>query len=113
MDVRRIAAIKTAEDFQKTLERLGIAEDLAFDATVEHGDDAPLARPYQWRGGTIGNRFAILPMEGGGGGNRNQFGDPADGRVGRDRGRQADRVDTSSLGALRAQRRQDDLGGGG
>src|SRR3954447_10726824 len=64
MDVRRIAAIKTAEDFQKTLERLGIAEDLAFDATVEHGDDAPLARPYRWRGGTIGNRFAILPMEG-------------------------------------------------
>jgi 2,4-dienoyl-CoA reductase-like NADH-dependent reductase (Old Yellow Enzyme family) len=64
MEVRRIASIKTADDFQKVLERLGIAADLAFDAAVEHGPDAPLARPYRWRGGTVGNRFAILPMEG-------------------------------------------------
>src|SRR4051794_37426256 len=67
MDVRRIAALKSADDFQKALERLGIAADLAFDATVEHGPDAPLARPYEWRGGTVGNRFAILPMGGGDG----------------------------------------------
>src|SRR6476660_8037900 len=64
MEVRRIASIKTAGDFDKVLERLGIAADLAFDATVEHGPDAPLGRPYPWRGGTVGNRFAILPMEG-------------------------------------------------
>ena len=64
MDVRRVAALKTADVFQKTLERLGIAGALAFDATLEHGPEAPLARPYSWRGGTVGNRFAILPMEG-------------------------------------------------
>src|SRR5207248_7398076 len=50
--------------FQKTLERLGIASDLGFDAHVENGPESPLARPYVWRGGTVGNRFAILPMEG-------------------------------------------------
>jgi 2,4-dienoyl-CoA reductase-like NADH-dependent reductase (Old Yellow Enzyme family) len=64
MDVRRVAALKTAVDFQQTLERLGVAAELAFDATVEHGPEAPLGRSYVWRGGTVGNRFAILPMEG-------------------------------------------------
>jgi 2,4-dienoyl-CoA reductase-like NADH-dependent reductase (Old Yellow Enzyme family) len=64
MEVRRVAALKTAVDFQKTLERLGIADALAFDATVEHGPESPFGRPYTWRGGTVGNRFAILPMEG-------------------------------------------------
>ncbi len=64
MEVRRIASLKTADDFQRALERLGIAADLAFDATVEQGEDAPLASPYDWRGGRVGNRFAILPMEG-------------------------------------------------
>jgi 2,4-dienoyl-CoA reductase-like NADH-dependent reductase (Old Yellow Enzyme family) len=64
MEVRRIASLKTADDFQRALERLGIAADLAFDVTVETGADAPLARPYDWHGGRVGNRFAILPMEG-------------------------------------------------
>jgi len=64
MEVRRIASLKTADDFQRAIERLGIAADLAFDATVEQGAEAPLARPYEWRGGRLGNRFAILPMEG-------------------------------------------------
>ena len=31
---------------------------------IETGDDAPLARPLQWNGHTVGNRFCILPMEG-------------------------------------------------
>jgi 2,4-dienoyl-CoA reductase-like NADH-dependent reductase (Old Yellow Enzyme family) len=64
MEVRRIASLKTADDFQRTLERLGIAVELAFDRAVEQGAAAPLARPYLWRRGTVGNRFAILPMEG-------------------------------------------------
>src|SRR4051794_6285374 len=64
MDVRRIASLKTADEFQKTLDRLGISAELAFDATIERARDAPLARAYEWRGGTVGNRFAILPMEG-------------------------------------------------
>lgn len=62
MEPRRIASLKTAESFRDTQERLGI--DLQFDETVESGIESPLGRPYHWRGGTVGNRFAILPMEG-------------------------------------------------
>jgi 2,4-dienoyl-CoA reductase-like NADH-dependent reductase (Old Yellow Enzyme family) len=64
MEVRRIASLKSAGDFERALERLGIAAELPFDAVVEQGPDAPLGRPYDWRRGRVGNRFAILPMEG-------------------------------------------------
>src|SRR4051812_42047673 len=62
MELRRIASLKTADDLRDALGRLGV--DLAVDATVEPGPESPLGRPYHWRGGTVGNRFAILPMEG-------------------------------------------------
>src|SRR3954453_19487058 len=62
MEIRRIAAMKAPEDFRQALARLGL--DLPFEEAIEHGPDAPLARPYAWRGGVIGNRFSILPMEG-------------------------------------------------
>src|SRR5215212_3865514 len=62
MELRRIASLKTADDFRDALGRLGL--DLAFDETVEAGPGSPLGREYRWRGGTVGNRFAILPMEG-------------------------------------------------
>src|SRR3954466_14188707 len=62
MELRRIASLKTADDFRDALGRLGL--DLAFDEAVETGPGAPLAREYRWRGGVVGNRFAILPMEG-------------------------------------------------
>jgi NADPH2 dehydrogenase len=62
MEPRRIASLKTAESFRATQERLGI--DLPFDETLEAGAGSPLGRPYHWRGGEVGNRFAILPMEG-------------------------------------------------
>ncbi len=62
MEIRRIAGLKTADDFRDALDRAGV--DLDFDEVVESGPDAPLARPITWRGGTVGNRFAILPMEG-------------------------------------------------
>ncbi|MBX6312334.1 MAG: NADH:flavin oxidoreductase [Isosphaeraceae bacterium] len=62
MEYRRIASLKTAADFRSALKHLGL--DLAFDEVIEVGPDAPLARPYRWRGGSVGNRFAILPMEG-------------------------------------------------
>src|SRR4051812_50184878 len=65
MELRRIASLKTADDLRDALGRLGV--DLAVDATVEPGPESPLGRPYAWRGGTVGNRFAILPMEGGDG----------------------------------------------
>jgi 2,4-dienoyl-CoA reductase-like NADH-dependent reductase (Old Yellow Enzyme family) len=57
-----IASLKTAAEFRDHLTALGL--DLALDETLQNGPDAPLARPYHRATGTIGNRFAILPMEG-------------------------------------------------
>jgi NADPH2 dehydrogenase len=59
---RRVAQLKTADDFHSHLESLGI--DLPFDEKLLHGSDAPLAQAYELDGARIGNRFAILPMEG-------------------------------------------------
>ena len=44
------------------LAALGIA--LPFDEVVETGPTSPLAQPYRRAAGIIGNRFAVLPMEG-------------------------------------------------
>jgi 2,4-dienoyl-CoA reductase-like NADH-dependent reductase (Old Yellow Enzyme family) len=38
--------------------------DLPFDDTVQSGPESPLAQSYQVGNRTIGNRFAVLPMEG-------------------------------------------------
>ncbi len=62
MSYRRIAQLRTAHDFQQHSANLGI--DLPFDEQVFSGHEAPLAQPYLIHGKTIGNRFAILPMEG-------------------------------------------------
>jgi 2,4-dienoyl-CoA reductase-like NADH-dependent reductase (Old Yellow Enzyme family) len=64
MAFRRMASIKSSEDFQNRAKALGI--DLPIDETLETGPDAPLARPVArtFGGFGIGNRFAILPMEG-------------------------------------------------
>ncbi len=62
MTFPRVSALKTAADFRSRLAGLGV--DLPFDETVEAGPDAPLAAPYRRPRGVIGNRFAILPMEG-------------------------------------------------
>lgn len=60
---RRIAALKSAEAFRAYVGSLGI--DLPLDEELASGPEAPLAQPYHLRSGfTIGNRFAILPMEG-------------------------------------------------
>ena len=59
---RRVAQLKTAEKFRAHLAALGIA--IPFDEEVLHGPDAPLAQPFEVDGVRIGNRFAILPMEG-------------------------------------------------
>src|SRR5207253_3909296 len=37
---------------------------LAFDETMKSGSDAPLAQAYRFKDFVIGNRFAVLPMEG-------------------------------------------------
>ncbi len=62
MKFRRIASLKTPEDFRDALRHLNLV--LPFDTTVEHGPSAPLARPLYRHNLAIGNRFAILPMEG-------------------------------------------------
>ncbi len=60
---KRVARLKTAQDFRSYLDSLSIR--LPFDAQVSVGEEAPLAQPYELKDGrVIGNRFCILPMEG-------------------------------------------------
>jgi NADPH2 dehydrogenase len=59
---RRVAQLKNAEDFRAHLAALNIS--IPFDEELRRGPDAPLAQPYDVDGVRIGNRFAILPMEG-------------------------------------------------
>jgi 2,4-dienoyl-CoA reductase-like NADH-dependent reductase (Old Yellow Enzyme family) len=59
---KRVAQLRTAEDFRTYLDTLGVA--LPFDETIAAGPDAPLAQPIPYGAGAIGNRFCILPMEG-------------------------------------------------
>jgi NADPH2 dehydrogenase len=58
----RVAALKTAAQFQARLAELGVS--LPFDERVEHGSDAPLAQAAEAGGLRPRNRFCILPMEG-------------------------------------------------
>src|SRR5258708_1920210 len=62
MHYARIAQLRTADQFRAYLLNNGI--DLAFDETMMSGADAPLAQPYRYKDFVIGNRFAVLPMEG-------------------------------------------------
>lgn len=62
MDIPRIASLKTPDAFRAALAQCGA--DLSFDEAVEDGPDAPLAKALTVDGRTVGNRFAILPMEG-------------------------------------------------
>ena len=57
MKIRRLASIKTAAEFKKYLRENNITLPFAEKTTA-------LNTPYQLDGKTIGNRFAILPMEG-------------------------------------------------
>ena len=59
---KRIASLKTADNFQAYLDSLGI--ELPFDRELQSGSDSPLGQSYTVHGKTIGNRFSILPMEG-------------------------------------------------
>lgn len=59
---RRVATLKTAEDFAAYLQLLGV--ELNFDRELQHGPQSPLGQTYDLDGFTIGNRFCILPMEG-------------------------------------------------
>ncbi len=59
---RRIASLKSADDFAAHLAHLGL--NLAFDRDLQSGANGPLAGAVQFDGMKIGNRFCILPMEG-------------------------------------------------
>ena len=63
MKYRRVASLKTADIFREHLAHLDV--DLPFDETLETAPNGPLAQSYPLNNGfSIGNRFAILPMEG-------------------------------------------------
>lgn len=59
---RRVAQLRTVEDLRDHLAQIGV--DLPFDEVIQTGQEAPFAQPLAVHGFNIGNRFAILPMEG-------------------------------------------------
>lgn len=62
MSYKKVAQLRTADTFRAYLREIGA--DLPFDEDMIYGSDAPLAQPLTVHGRTIGNRFAVLPMEG-------------------------------------------------
>ena len=62
MSYKRVAQLRTIEQFRAHLVELGV--ELPLDEVMETGEAAPLARPFTLDDFTIGNRFAVLPMEG-------------------------------------------------
>tara|TARA_B100001013_G_C24611547_1_gene443424 strand:- start:164 stop:1621 length:1458 start_codon:yes stop_codon:yes gene_type:complete len=62
MQYKRVASLKTAEDFRNYLQEQGV--DLPFDEEVQTAPESPLAQPIQVGRFNVGNRFCIHPMEG-------------------------------------------------
>ncbi len=62
MAYKRVAQLRTYEQFQKYCELVGA--DLPVDERALSGQESPLARSYRYRQHVLSNRFAILPMEG-------------------------------------------------
>lgn len=62
MSYTRVASLKTPEQFRAHLAKIGA--QMPFDEVVQHGSDAPLAQSLDAGIKVVGNRFAILPMEG-------------------------------------------------
>ncbi len=59
---RKVAAFKTPQAFLEHLQGLGL--EIPFDVELLAAPQSPLAQPVQAGDLTIGNRFAVLPMEG-------------------------------------------------
>jgi 2,4-dienoyl-CoA reductase-like NADH-dependent reductase (Old Yellow Enzyme family) len=59
---RRLSSLKTTADFRGHVAALGI--ELPLDDTVAVGPETPLAQACEVKECRVGNRFAILPMEG-------------------------------------------------
>lgn len=62
MEIKKLARLKTADQFRNHLLDLGV--DLPLDDPVMSGDDSVLGQSLTVGDRTIGNRFCILPMEG-------------------------------------------------
>ncbi len=60
--VTRIPSLKTAEAFEELIRSLNL--DLRFEPQIKTGADSALLRPLDMGGRSIGNRWAIHPMEG-------------------------------------------------
>lgn len=58
----KLAALKSVDEFIDVLQRLNL--HIPCDGQVLSGDASPLAQPLTVDGLTIGNRFAVQPMEG-------------------------------------------------
>ncbi len=61
-DFVKVKSLQTPAGFRDNVQRLGL--DIPCDDVLESGAGAPLAAPLTIDGLTIGNRFAIHPMEG-------------------------------------------------
>ncbi|MDP7134084.1 MAG: NADH:flavin oxidoreductase, partial [Planctomycetota bacterium] len=59
---KRVASLKTVEEFKAYLDELGIS--LPLDSEILSGDASPLSDSISVGDFTIGNRFCIHPMEG-------------------------------------------------
>ncbi len=62
MSYTRVATLRTPDLFRQHLAVIGAL--LPFDEVMTHGKGAPLAQPLDTGIKVVGNRFAILPMEG-------------------------------------------------
>ena len=60
--MRNIATLKTTTELNSYVKSLNIC--LPFDEIVQSGPNSPLAQPISLGQRTIGNHFAVLPMEG-------------------------------------------------
>ncbi len=62
MALKRIAQLRSHSQFSRYCGEVGA--DLPVDEELVRGAESPLARDYPYRGRTLYNRFAVLPMEG-------------------------------------------------
>ncbi len=60
--IRKLSSLRSAEALRERCAEL--ACPLPVDDEVEAGTGAPLAQPFEAAGRRVGNRFAVLPMEG-------------------------------------------------
>lgn len=62
MQIKRIARLSTSTELRAYLDSFGIS--LPLDEVLQKSPESPMAQPYSIRDRVIGNRLAVLPMEG-------------------------------------------------